>query len=291
MATSASTFRVLVATDGSDQARAAVTTTLHFPWPAHTQVRVVVSRRTRAEHRRSILLAALDRGAKAAAERARRTLSRRWPAVEAVLVDKEPVDAILDAAERFGADAIVLGWRGHGAIRRVLMGSVSRGVVRGAKCAVLVVRRAVRARRIVVGLDGSAMSKRAVAFVGSLAAPAGGRVVLVTAVERMAVPSQALVPGARAVAREVKRTNVRRGRAAMRELNRAAAQLQRAGWSTRTALTSGEPLRDLLRAVASARPQLLVVGARGTSGVRHLLLGSVAAGALNRSPVPVLIAR
>jgi nucleotide-binding universal stress UspA family protein len=43
--------------------------------------------------------------------------------------------------------------------------------------------------------------------------------------------------------------------------------------------------------VTAARAQLLVVGARGTSGVRHLLLGSVAEGALNRSPVAVLVAR
>jgi nucleotide-binding universal stress UspA family protein len=245
----------------------------------------------RAEYRRSILLAALDRGADAAAESARRTLSRRWPEVEAVVVDRTPVRAILDEAERFGADAIVLGWRGHGAMRRLLMGSVSRGVVRGATCAVLVVRRPVRVRRIVVGFDGSAMAKRALALVASLAAPARGRVILVTAVELMAVPSHGLVPAASGVAREVKRTNARRGRTASGELTRAAARLRRAGWQTRTVLTSAEPLRDLLGTVSSTRPQLLVVGARGTSGVRQLLLGSVADGALNRSPVPVLIAR
>jgi nucleotide-binding universal stress UspA family protein len=56
-------------------------------------------------------------------------------------------------------------------------------------------------------------------------------------------------------------------------------------------LVHGEPLRDLLGAVAASRAQLLVVGARGTSGVRYLLLGSVAEGALNQSPVAVLLAR
>jgi nucleotide-binding universal stress UspA family protein len=288
----AKAFRVIIATDGSDHARAAIATAIHFPWPAETRVRVVAARKTRAEYRQSILLSALDRSADAAAENARRMLSRRWPDVEAVVVDKVPVDAVLGEADRFAADVIVLGWRGHGAIRRLLMGSVSRGVMRSAKCAVLVVRRALRLRRIVVGYDGSAMSKRALAFVGNLMAPAGGRVILVTAVELMPVPSApGLVPGARAAAREVKRTNARRGRAAMKELRRAAAQLERAGWKTRMMLTSGEPLRDLLGTVASARPQLLVVGARGTSGVRHILLGSVAEGALNRCPVPVLIAR
>jgi nucleotide-binding universal stress UspA family protein len=56
-------------------------------------------------------------------------------------------------------------------------------------------------------------------------------------------------------------------------------------------LTNGEPLRDLLRAVSTTRAQLLVVGAKGNAGVRHLLLGSVAEGSLNRSPVPVLLVR
>jgi nucleotide-binding universal stress UspA family protein len=77
----------------------------------------------------------------------------------------------------------------------------------------------------------------------------------------------------------------------MRALNQAAEQLRRAGWPTRTVLATGEPLRELLKTLARERAELLVVGARGTQGVRHLLLGSVAEGALNRSPAPVLIAR
>jgi nucleotide-binding universal stress UspA family protein len=284
-------FRVLIATDGSAHARAAVNTARHFPWPADTRVRVVTARRVRTAYSRSILLTAMDRSAEAAAETARRTLSRRWPDVEAVVADKAPAAAILDEAERFAADVIVLGWRGHGAIRRVLMGSVSRGVVRGATCAVLVVRRSLRVRRIVVGFDGSATAKRALALVGDFIAPAGGRVIVVSAVELMTVPSQGRIPGAGTIAREIKQMNAKRERAATRELNRAAARLRRSGWHARTVLANGEPLRELLATIARVRPQLLVVGARGASGVRHLLLGSVAEGALNRSPVPVLVAR
>ena len=93
------------------------------------------------------------------------------------------------------------------------------------------------------------------------------------------------------LAREVKRTNVIRTQRATKELNRAAARLKAKGWDARTALTTGEPLNDLMGAVKASRAHLLVVGAKGTSGVRHLLLGSVAEGALSRSPVPVLIAR
>jgi nucleotide-binding universal stress UspA family protein len=235
-------------------------------------------------------LTALDRSAELAAESARRSLSRRWPDVEVVVADKVPVTAIIDETERFAADVIVLGWRGHGATRRLLVGSVSRGVVRRAPCAVLVVRRAMKVCKIVLGLDGSTMAKRALSLVGEFMAPPAGRVILVTAVDTMAVPSHRFVPS-RSVAREVNRTNVQRRKAASKELHRAAAQLTRAGWSVRSTLTNGEPLRDLLGIVASVRPHMLVVGARGVSGVRRLLLGSVAEGALNRSPIPVLIAR
>src|SRR6188508_3532415 len=92
-------FRVLVATDGSRHARAAIATTVHFPWPDRTRVRAISARRIRAEYRRSILLTALDRGAEMAAARARRTLSRRWPDVEVEVLDTTPLEGILSEAE------------------------------------------------------------------------------------------------------------------------------------------------------------------------------------------------
>jgi nucleotide-binding universal stress UspA family protein len=47
---------------------------------------------------------------------------------------------IVALAEEFGADLIVMGSRGLGGVRRALMGSVSDSVVRHAHCPVLVVR-------------------------------------------------------------------------------------------------------------------------------------------------------
>jgi nucleotide-binding universal stress UspA family protein len=156
---------------------------------------------------------------------------------------------------------------------------------------VLVVRRSQRVHKIVIGFDGSPTAQRALAFVGRLVAPREGHVTLVSGVELMTAPSQRRVPGAGTIAHEIRRANTKQTRTAMKALNRAAAELKRRGWRTRSAVVHGEPLRDLLRSVAVARAQLLVVGARGSSGVRHLLLGSVAEGALNQSPVAVLLAR
>ena len=52
----------------------------------------------------------------------------------------EPDRAIVALAEELGAGLIVMGSRGLGGMRRALMGSVSDGVVRHAHCPVMIVR-------------------------------------------------------------------------------------------------------------------------------------------------------
>jgi nucleotide-binding universal stress UspA family protein len=53
----------------------------------------------------------------------------------------EPVEEILDVADRGRADLIVVGTREPGFLERLLGGSVSQGVARRARCDVLVVHR------------------------------------------------------------------------------------------------------------------------------------------------------
>lgn len=287
-------FHVLIASDGSPAAKAAVATAVDFPWPDGTGASAVVAKQARGDLRLSILLAALDRTSELVAKGAARVLSRRWPDVEARIVDASPGDAIVREARRRWADVIVMGWRGHGAVRRMLIGSVSRDVVRRASCAVLVVKHPRRnVRRMVIGFDGSAQARRAVALISRLRAPRGGRVVLFTAVDTMRALSHALMPPATgaAVSAQVMRMNKTRLAKARHALDRAARSLSRAGWKVDVKVTTGAPLHDLLATAANNGSDLVVVGARGVTGVRHLLLGSVAEGALNRSPVPVLIVR
>ena len=70
---------------------------------------------------------------------------------------------------------------------------------------------------------------------------------------------------------------------------RAAKTLSAAGWRVDEVVTEGAPLRELLATVHSTRANLVVVGAKGATGLRHLLLGSVAEGTLKRCPVPVVV--
>jgi nucleotide-binding universal stress UspA family protein len=95
----------------------------------------------------------------------------------------------------------------------------------------------------------------------------------------------------RSIAQELKRLNARSLKTAERTLKRAGQELNRNGWRTSIDLRTGEALRELTEAVKISRAELIIVGARGASGVRHLLIGSVAEGVLNHSAVPVLLAR
>lgn len=287
-------FRVLFASDGSTAAKAAVRTGVQFPWPRGARGYGVVARHVPREVRLSILLSTLDRTSESVAQRLNRALTKRWPMAAVSVVETAPVDGILAEAHCIQADAIVVGWRGHGPVRRLLAGSVSRGVVRSAACPVLVVHRSRPVvRRIVVGFDGSGHSRAAVELVARLAAPpGGGRVTLLTALESLPSASHAFMLSASAeAAAEVYRLNENRAAKAQRDLEAAGRRVVQGGWEVDTVVTAGAPLRDLLSTVGEKQADLLVVGARGTSGIAQLLLGSVAEGALNRSPVPVLLVR
>ena len=60
--------------------------------------------------------------------------------VETYVERGAPGAVLCERAQALGADVVVVGSRGRGAIRRVLLGSVSSHVVHNAPCPVLVVR-------------------------------------------------------------------------------------------------------------------------------------------------------
>lgn len=287
-------LRLLVAADGSASASAALGVAKQMPWPDEVRASGVVIRQVRPDYQHAILLSALDNSADLVARRTARALAARFPGAEVRVLGGAAVDGILAEARRVRADVVVMGWRGHGAVRRLLSGSVSRGVVRRAPCSVLVARRRVRqVRHVVIGFDGSTHADRAVELVAGLAPARGSRVTVVTSIDAMHMPRQALVPAdTRAtVAEEIARVNRTRRAAATKALSRAARELTAAGWKVDRVITDGAPLQDLLATVQRVGAELLVVGARGATGLRHLLVGSVADGVLNRSPVPVLLVR
>lgn len=86
--------------------------------------------------------------------------------VQVYLRSEPPALAVLSVAEQVGANLIAIGRRGLSPAAGLFLGSVSNAVVHGADAPVLIVHDApVRSiRRILVGVDGSACSARALAF-------------------------------------------------------------------------------------------------------------------------------
>jgi nucleotide-binding universal stress UspA family protein len=66
-------------------------------------------------------------------------IRERGITAHALMIQGATVEKILGEATELETDIIVLGSHGHGALHRALLGSVSEGVVRGARCPVLVV--------------------------------------------------------------------------------------------------------------------------------------------------------
>jgi nucleotide-binding universal stress UspA family protein len=58
--------------------------------------------------------------------------------VEPVVLSGSPIAAVTEFAERVGADLITAGSHGHNKLERFLLGSVSTGLVREARCGVLI---------------------------------------------------------------------------------------------------------------------------------------------------------
>lgn len=287
-------FRILVATDGSRSARAALQTALDFPWPEASRARGVIALGARST---------LELGLNAKGRRklyaetrpAQRKLQKRWPDASVVALHEAPADAIFSEARRFRADAIVLGWRGYGSLRRLLAGSVSRAVVERARIPVLVARSPLgQFRRVVIGFDASPGAWQAVRFAGALERRRATRAVLVTVLEPLHAPPAAhrLPPSIRNDLRaEIAKLNEEQVATARRHQRAAAAVLRRAGWSVKSELRWGIPLDLLLEAAEARSGSVLVVGERAKRGVKRVLLGSVAQGALDYARVPVVIAR
>ncbi len=284
-------FRILHASDGSPASRAAMATSVAFPWPSHSEAHAIVVRPGLFLPPNADLWAQSDAATQRAAVVATRTLRARWPEADAVVRDGDVVDRILAEATGWHAHALVIGWRGHGRFRRLLMGSVSRAVLRRAETPVLVVNRAgPRMTHLAVGVDGSSASTRAVRLLARAVVPKGGTITLVTVLPSQLFPSHPLLPGLTAEVRAEALARGAKARArADRIQKRSAASLREAGWRVREQVRTGAPLYELLRSAYETRAEGLVIGATSSSGPRAGHVGSTAEGAVNRSAVPVLV--
>lgn len=147
-------MKILLATDGSAYSKAAVEEVANRPFPLKTEVRIVSAYEKISLLMKTELMGASQeyyaeadhyalQKAKNTIENAAKILRNKNPAltVTTIVIEGSPKSVILKEAETFGANLIIVGSHGSGAIERFLLGSVSHAVSLHAKCSVEIVRK------------------------------------------------------------------------------------------------------------------------------------------------------
>ena len=199
------------------------------------------------------------------------------------MISGSSVPTLVDESTR--AQMVVVGCRGRGALARGLLGSVSTGLVHHAHCPVAIIHDEdpliphPSKAPVVVGVDGSPASERAVEIAFEEASFRGVDLVAVHAWSDSGVFE---FPGMdwsvlRAGAEETLSERL-------------------AGWGerypdvlVRRVVVADRPAHQLLEQAQSA--QLLVVGSHGRGGFAGMLLGSVSTAVIHAARMPVIVAR
>jgi nucleotide-binding universal stress UspA family protein len=207
-----------------------------------------------------------------------------------VFVDRASAYAgIVQRAETWSADLVVVGSHGRTGLPRMLLGSVAEQVVRHAHCAVLVARAAPQTGIVVAATDLSDPSMPAIVAAADEARQRKARLVVVHAIA---------FGNLETTLEEIVRDLARRGGATdIDEQIRSAvdAELQRAlvqcGAQGETRVVDGVPAAAIVRTADELGAELVVVGTRGRTGLVRIALGSTADRIVRNAACSVLAVR
>lgn len=209
-----------------------------------------------------------------------------------------PAEEILAYSQASSADLLVVSTHGRTGLQRVLMGSIAQKIVRGAKCAVLVVRKDERdfavlpgpgsqplhLQRILVPIDFAPSSAETLRYAVKFAQQYGGRLTLFHSIplpsipwenESVAVDSHELLC--------IQREN------ALRELGRLMDAEVPSSLRLPAQVEIGAPLAAIPDYAAKDATDLIICGRHGKGRLSHALLGSVAEGLVRHASCPVLV--
>lgn len=195
--------------------------------------------------------------------------------VDTEVVDGSPVPLLQERAQN--ARMLVIGTRGHSAIKRGLLGSVSSTMARRSPCPVAIVPECDPSREspVVVGVDGSECSTDAVRIAFQEAC--------LRDVELVAIHCWT------DYGRMLWRSQIQEEGSALLSENLAGYAAEHPDVPVRRLVTEQRPAKQLLIAAESA--QLIVVGSHGRGGFAGMALGSTSQAVLHGAPIPLIIAR
>jgi nucleotide-binding universal stress UspA family protein len=214
----------------------------------------------------------------------------RAPEEFAIIVDDgAPSRVIIEKAERYGADLLVIGSHARTALGRILLGDVAAEIVRWAHCPVLISRPSARGGVVVAATDFSEPSVHAVSVAAEEAQRRGARLVLmhamdlgVTTIMQAGVAFGGVTYTIPAEVKQALRESLR---------SKLLECLSRVGGAGEVLVTEGTPAPSIARVAEELKAELCVVGTSGAGGLKRITLGSVAEAVARSAPCPVLVVR
>lgn len=201
-----------------------------------------------------------------------------------VIVDRGAVAETIMRQVKRGVQLLVIGSRGLDALDRFMLGSVSNYAIHHAPCSVLVVKEAPRlVRRILLAVDGSAASEKAVKFLVRHVNP---------------TPDGPTPDGPEHEPVSVLVTHVMPflKYPELREAGKLLAQryeekVAKAGFQVEEAMRLGKPASEILAQAKRWKADLIVTGAKGLGAIGRALLGSVSTRVVQHASCSVLVVR
>lgn len=222
-----------------------------------------------------------------------KSLATRELKVETMVRRGNPADEIIKTCRSIGADLVVVGLKGASDSPDFLLGSVAYKVIKYAPCSVLVAKKESRViDKVLVPCDGSKYSDELVQFLLRIPLPHRTEILVMTVVQSFAaafVKAYTLdLDFDQEVIAELQEAEEK---AAQRLIVEAESQFRKAGHKVSTVIARGDPSREILREAAQRNVDLIALGARGLTGIRGFLLGSVSQRIAGYAKTSVLVVR
>lgn len=283
---------IVVATDFSEDARAALDWAVDVARDHGARI-VLTHAAALAAAAPPDVVPADDRWYRALEESARqeldgwaRTVRSQRISVETLLTYEPAAPSIVEVAERSRADLLVAGTRGLTGLKRLILGSVSKRVLRRATCPVVTVHAASArhwpVRTLLLPTDLSAAAACAATAAECVLGDGPDRRVVVLHVFRLPIGWSA--KPALALRREMEQY-VAEMRA---KLDAFAERFRQLGVAVEILVEEGVPSQRISHYAERLNVDLIAMGAHGRSGVDRLILGSTAERVLPVASCPVL---
>lgn len=226
--------------------------------------------------------------AEAYLEALKATHTRAGCSVETCVANEEVLDSILELGKRH--DVIVMSTHGYSGLTRLMMGSVTERVLAAGECPVLVIRSTKPIQRILVPLDGSALSETAVAPALEAAVCFKAAVTLFRVVDEMTEFERIQLTGLDETDIAT-RLRDRLMNEAENYLNALVVPPETALHVSREAVVSNTPGFRILDYAQRHETDLIVMATHGRTGVAKWIYGSVTEKVLRNWQSSMLVIR